>query len=61
VLAVPLWVLASAGFASYVGDFENYDNIYGSVAGVVVFLVWLWISNRSCSARSSTPNRPEAR
>jgi membrane protein len=45
VLAVLLWVLASAGFAFYVGNFGNYDNIYGSLAGVVVFLVWLWISN----------------
>jgi membrane protein len=45
VLAVLLWVLASAGFAFYVGNFASYNNIYGSLAGVVVFLVWLWISN----------------
>jgi membrane protein len=45
VLAVILWMLASAGFAFYVGNFASYNNIYGSLAGVVVFLVWLWISN----------------
>ena len=39
VLAVLLWVLASAGFAFYVGNFASYNNIYGSLAGVVVFLV----------------------
>ncbi len=45
MLAVLLWVFASAGFAFYVGNFASYNNIYGSLAGVVVFLVWLWISN----------------
>jgi membrane protein len=45
VLAVLLWVLASAGFAFYVANFGSYNKTYGSLAGVVVFLVWLWISN----------------
>jgi membrane protein len=44
-LAVVLWVLASAGFAFYVANFASYNKVYGSLAGVVVFLVWLWISN----------------
>ena len=44
-LAVLLWVLASAGFAFYVANFASYNKVYGSLAGVVVFLIWLWISN----------------
>ncbi len=45
LLAVLLWVLASAGFALYVANFGSYNKTYGSLAGVIVFLVWLWISN----------------
>ena len=45
VLGVSLWVLASAGFALYVANFGSYNKTYGSLAGVIVFLVWLWISN----------------
>ena len=45
VLAVLLWVAASAGFAIYVANFASYNRTYGSLAGVIVFLVWLWISN----------------
>src|SRR3954454_17682778 len=45
VLAVLLWIAASAGFAFYVANFGSYNATYGSLAGVIVFLVWLWISN----------------
>ncbi|MDT7798644.1 MAG: rane protein [Actinomycetota bacterium] len=45
LLAVVLWALASAGFAVYVANFASYNKTYGSLAGVIVFLVWLWISN----------------
>ena len=45
VLAVALWVLASGGFAVYVANFASYNKTYGSLAGVVVFLVWLWVTN----------------
>ena len=45
VAAVLLWIVASAGFAFYVSNFGSYDKTYGSLGGVVVFLVWLWISN----------------
>ncbi|MFW6642385.1 YihY/virulence factor BrkB family protein [Nocardiopsis algeriensis] len=44
-LAVVLWLLASAGFAFYVANFASYGNTYGSMATVIIFLVWLWISN----------------
>ncbi|HVE68113.1 MAG TPA: YihY/virulence factor BrkB family protein [Solirubrobacteraceae bacterium] len=45
IFALVLWVLASAGFALYVSMFASYNKTYGSLAGVIVFLVWLWISN----------------
>jgi membrane protein len=45
ILAVFLWLAASAGFAFYVANFSSYNKTYGSLAGVVIFLVWLWISN----------------
>jgi membrane protein len=45
VFAVLLWIAASAGFALYVSNFSSYNATYGSLAGVIVFLIWLWISN----------------
>ncbi|MEK9518636.1 YihY/virulence factor BrkB family protein [Streptomyces sp. NPDC087908] len=44
-LALVLWMIASAGFAFYVANFGSYNKTYGTVAGVIVFLVWLWITN----------------
>jgi membrane protein len=45
VLAVVVWIIASAAFALYVANFGSYNKTYGSLGGVIVFLVWLWISN----------------
>jgi membrane protein len=45
LLAVLVWVLASAAFAFYVGNFGSYNKTYGALGGVIAFLVWLWISN----------------
>jgi membrane protein len=45
LLALVVWVLASIGFAFYVANFGSYNKTYGTLAGVVVFLVWLWITN----------------
>ncbi|MEV0357932.1 YihY/virulence factor BrkB family protein [Nocardia sp. NPDC050697] len=45
VLAVLVWIVASAGFTLYVANFGSYNKVYGSLAGAVIFLVWLWITN----------------
>jgi membrane protein len=45
ILAVLLWILASGAFAFYVASFGSYNKTYGSVGAVIIFLVWLWISN----------------
>jgi membrane protein len=45
LLAVGIWIIASVVFGLYVANFGNYDRTYGSLAAVVIFLVWLWISN----------------
>lgn len=44
-VAIVIWVLASVGFAFYVATFGSYDKTYGSLAGAVVGLLWLWITN----------------
>ena len=45
VFAVIAWVIASAAFAFYVASFSSYNKTYGALASVIVFLVWLWITN----------------
>ncbi|WP_235734968.1 YihY/virulence factor BrkB family protein [Nocardioides alcanivorans] len=45
VVAIVTWIVASAGFGLYVANFSSYNKTYGSLAGVVVFLLWLWITN----------------
>jgi membrane protein len=45
VVAVVVWIVASAGFAFYVATFSSYNKTYGALAGVIVFLVWMWITN----------------
>jgi membrane protein len=45
VVAVVLWLVASALFAVYVANFGSYNETYGSLAGAVIFLVWLWVTN----------------
>jgi membrane protein len=44
-LALIAWIVASALFGLYVSQFGSYNRTYGSLGGVVVFLVWLWVSN----------------
>jgi membrane protein len=44
-LAVVIWLIASGLFGLYLGFSSSYNKTYGSFAGVIIFLVWLWISN----------------
>lgn len=44
-VAILTWVVASAGFAIYVANFSSYNSTYGSLGGVIVALLWLWITN----------------
>nr|WP_189937219.1 YihY/virulence factor BrkB family protein [Streptomyces sulfonofaciens] len=44
-VAVLIWILASAAFAVYVANFGSYNKTYGSLAVIIIFLIWLWISN----------------
>ncbi|GAA2298780.1 YihY/virulence factor BrkB family protein [Streptomyces kunmingensis] len=45
LLALVVWMVASAAFAFYVANFASYNKTYGTMAGVIVFLVWLWVTN----------------
>jgi membrane protein len=45
ILAVAVWLIASGAFALYVANFSSYNKTYGALGAVIVFLVWLWISN----------------
>jgi membrane protein len=45
VLAMAVWALASAGLGLYAAKFGSYQKTYGTLAGVILFLVWLWVSN----------------
>jgi membrane protein len=45
IVAVIIWIVASAAFAFYVANFGSYNKTYGALGGIIIFLVWLWISN----------------
>ncbi|HEY2880011.1 MAG TPA: YihY/virulence factor BrkB family protein [Nocardioides sp.] len=45
LVAILTWIIASALFGFYIANFSSYNKTYGSLAGVVVFLLWLWITN----------------
>lgn len=44
-MAIVVWILASVLFGFYVANFSSYNKTYGSLAGVIIFLLWLWITN----------------
>ena len=45
LFALAVWLIASAAFAIYVANFGSYDKTYGTLGGLVIFLVWMWLTN----------------
>jgi membrane protein len=45
LVAIVVWIVASALFALYVANFSSYDKTYGTLGGLIALLVWFWISN----------------
>lgn len=45
MVAIVVWAITSALFALYVANFSSYDKTYGTLAGLVVLLLWFWITN----------------
>ena len=45
LVAMVVWIVASAGFAFYVANFGSYNKTYGALASAVVVLIWFWITN----------------
>jgi membrane protein len=45
IVAVLIWIAASAAFGIYIAHFASYSKTYGTLGSVITFLVWLWISN----------------
>jgi membrane protein len=60
VLAVLVWVIASGLFALYVSFSGSYNKTYGSLATVIVFLVWLWITNIAILLAPNSTPKPNA-
>jgi YihY family inner membrane protein len=58
ILAVVVWVAASVAFAISVANFGAYNKTYGSLASVIVFLVWLWLSNAAIAAGHPPTEEP---
>lgn len=46
-VAILVWAVATVGFGLYVANFGSYDETYGALAGVIVFLLWLWLTNNA--------------
>jgi membrane protein len=47
LIALAIWIIASLGFGFYVANFSNYNRTYGALGGVIIFLLWVWISNNA--------------
>jgi membrane protein len=42
-----VWAIASVGFGFYAASFSKYNSTYGSIGGIIIFLLWVWISNNA--------------
>jgi membrane protein len=56
-VAVAAWTVASIGFSFYVGSFGSYNATYGALGGVIVFLIWMWITNAALIVGLATADR----
>ncbi|WP_219414107.1 YihY/virulence factor BrkB family protein [Pseudonocardia nigra] len=45
IVAATLWIIGSVGFSLYVNNFGSYNKTYGALAGVVVLLLWLYLTS----------------
>jgi membrane protein len=45
VVAITIWLVSSVAFGVYVRNFGSYNKTYGALGGVIIFLVWMWLSN----------------
>jgi len=45
LVAIVVWIVASALFAFYVSSFGSYDKTYGTLGSMIALLIWFWISN----------------
>lgn len=45
LVALVIWALATAGFAFYVANFGSYNETYGTFGGVIILLLWMWLTN----------------
>jgi membrane protein len=46
-IGTALWIAASGLFTAYVAHFSSYDETYGTLAGLICLLIWLWLGNLS--------------
>ena len=61
VIAITVAIVASIGFGFYVSGFSNYDKTYGPLAGVIVFLLWMWLMNLALLFGAEVDAEPRAR
>ena len=60
-MAIIVWILASSAFGLYVANFGSYNKTYGSLAGVIILLLWLWLTKLALLFGAEVDSRWSAR